>query len=69
MICKIHNNQKLATDDIKELEDIVWNKIGTKDEYDKTYSKTNIGVLIRKISGLDKKLQRMLFPNLWTVII
>lgn len=63
VICKIHNNQKLATDDIKELEDIVWNKIGTKDEYDKTYSKTNIGVLIRKISGLDKKAAKDAFSK------
>lgn len=54
VIYKIHNNQKLSSEDIKELEDIVWNKIGTKDEYEANYPKKNIGVFIRQISGLDK---------------
>lgn len=63
VIYKIHNNVKLSEDDIKDLENIVWNKLGSKEEYISTYSDKNVGVLIREIAGLDIRAAKEAFSK------
>lgn len=55
VIYKLRNNQKLSIDDIKYLEEILWHKIGTKDEYKNTFGEESLTKLVRKIVGLDAK--------------
>lgn len=63
VIGKIHRNEKLSSGDIKELEDIVWSKLGSKNEYDETYDKKDVGVLIRQTVGLDANSAKAAFST------
>lgn len=53
-VYKLRQNKKLSAIDMQELEKILWNELGTKEDYKKEYGDTPIGVLIRKIVGLDR---------------
>lgn len=53
-IYKIRNNKKLSEGDLKELEKILWNELGSKADYENEYGDTPIGKLIRKIVGVDR---------------
>ena len=53
-IYKIRNNKRLSEGDMKELEKILWNELGSKTDYENEYGDTPIGKLIRKIVGVDR---------------
>jgi type I restriction enzyme R subunit len=56
---KIENMEQLTDADFSELERILWNELGTKDDYDRyTIGMTcgsNVAVFIRSIVGVDRK--------------
>lgn len=54
-VYKLRQNKKLSAVDMQELEKILWSDLGTKEDYKKEYGDTPIGVLIRKIVGLDRE--------------
>ncbi|HBR01255.1 MAG TPA: hypothetical protein DD738_01430 [Ruminiclostridium sp.] len=54
-ISKLKGNQPLTPDDVRSLESILWNELGTKEQYDAQYGKTPLGELVRSIVGLDQK--------------
>lgn len=54
-IAKLKGNQPLTADDVRSLESILWNELGTKEQYDAQYGKTPLGELVRSIVGLDQK--------------
>jgi len=51
-IAKLKSNLPLTPADVESLEHILWNELGTKDQYDKQYGKTPLGELVRGIVGL-----------------
>lgn len=51
---KLRQNKKLNANDMKELERILWDELGTKDDYQMQYGDTPIGRLVRKIVGVDR---------------
>lgn len=53
-VYKLRNNKKLNETDMKELERILWTEIGSKEDYIKEYGDTPIGILVRKIVGVDR---------------
>ena len=53
-IYKLRNNKALTAGDVKQLESILWNELGTKEEYEKEFGDTPITRLVRQIVGLDK---------------
>jgi len=53
-VFKIRNNKKLSEGDLRELEKILWNELGSKADYKNEYGDTPIGKLIRKIVGVDR---------------
>jgi type I restriction enzyme R subunit len=55
VIAKLKGNVPLTPSDIESLEDILWNKLGTKEQYDAQYGKTPLGELVRSIVGLSQK--------------
>lgn len=55
VIAKLKSNQPLSSNDIKELENILWHDLGTKDQYASQYGETPLGELVRSIVGLDQK--------------
>lgn len=54
-IAKLKGNQPLTPEDVRSLENILWNELGTKEQYDAQYGKTPLGELVRSIVGLDQK--------------
>lgn len=53
-IYKLRNNKKLTKEDMKTLERIMWEELGSKAEYEKEYGDTPVTKLVRKIVGLDR---------------
>lgn len=53
-IYKLRNNKQLTKEDLKTLERIMWEELGTKSDYEKEYGNTPISKLVRKIVGLDR---------------
>ena len=52
-IAKLKSNKPLDSDDLKSLENTLWQDLGTKDDYQKEYGDQPIGEFIRSIVGLD----------------
>jgi type I restriction enzyme R subunit len=52
-IHKLRTNKKLTAQDLKTLEDILWNQLGTREDYEKEFGKTPITKLVRQVVGLD----------------
>jgi type I restriction enzyme R subunit len=54
-IRKIHNLESITTEDLEELERILWQELGSKEEYDKTTDQTNLVVFVRSLIGLNQE--------------
>ena len=56
---RIYNLQQLSSADIKELERILWEELGNKEDYDRIASDmaygNNVGAFIRSIMGIDRE--------------
>lgn len=55
VIQKIRNVEKLSADDIKQLEHILWEELGSKQDYEYTFQGEPLGVLVRKIVGIESE--------------
>ena len=53
-IYKLRNNKPLTKEDLKTLEHILWEELGSKVEYEKEYGEMPVDKLVRKIVGLDR---------------
>jgi len=49
VIKRLKNNHPLSLNDIKYLEKVLWDELGTKEEYTKTYGKIPLLKMISKI--------------------
>ncbi len=65
-VYKLRNNKKLSEADLKELESILWNDLGTKKDYEKEYGSTPIGKLVRKITGVERSVLNEAFSEFLT---
>lgn len=52
-IFKLRNNKKLTKEDVKTLEKVLFNDLGTHSDYEKEFGDTPVSVLVRKIVGMD----------------
>ena len=52
---KLKHNKKLTELDLKELERVLWQELGSKTDYEKEYGDTPIGRLVRQIVGVDRQ--------------
>ncbi len=70
---KIQNLEKLTGSDINELERILWQELGTKEDYERFLSRENLTVdipvaaFIRKVVGLDRQKAISLFSEFISV--
>ena len=60
---KIYRNEKLSHDDIASIEKILWQDLGTREDYEKEFGDMKILRLIRKINGLDEEAVRQAFAD------
>lgn len=54
-IYKLRHNKQLTRQDVDALEIILWNELGTQDDYKKEFGDTPITKLVRQIVGLDQQ--------------
>lgn len=54
-IFKLKNNKKLTKQDLQTLEELMWEKLGSKEEYIHDFGETPVNKLVRKIVGLDRE--------------
>ena len=66
MIAKLRTNQPLTTTDIASLEEILWNEIGTREDYEQEIGKKPLGEFVREIIGLDMKAAKEAFSDFLT---
>lgn len=52
-VYKLRSNKKLTKEDLHSLEEILWHELGSREDYQKEYGDTPIGMLVRKIVGVD----------------
>ncbi len=65
-VYKLRNNKKLSESDLKSLEKLLWEELGSKTDYEKEYGNTPIGCLVRKIVGVDRSVVNEAFSEFLT---
>ena len=60
-VYKLRRNKRLTAEEFAELERILWEELGTKEEYQKEYGETPVGRLVRKIVGVDREVVNAAF--------
>lgn len=63
VIAKLKSNEPLSSQDLKNLEKVLWTDLGTKQEYQKEYGDKPIGEFIRSIVGLDMNAAKEAFSK------
>ena len=53
-VYKLKHNMRLTQTDLKELENVLWKELGSKEDYRKEYGDTPIGRLVRQIVGVER---------------
>lgn len=53
----------MTQEDIKELEKILWNELGTRDEYVAEYGEKPLGEFVREIVGIDMNAAKEAFSE------
>ena len=53
VIAKLKTNKPLCGNDLKVLEHILWNELGTRQDYENEYGDKPLGEFVREIVGLD----------------
>lgn len=54
-VYKLRNNKQMTTTDLAVLEKILWQDLGSKDDYVKTYGEKPVGMLVRELVGMDQQ--------------
>lgn len=62
-VYKIRHKKPITQEDIKHLEKILWEDLGTKDEYEKEFGSESLVRLVLKIVGLDRGAANELFSQ------
>lgn len=55
VIAKIKNLEQITNDDLEELERILWQELGTKEEYQDETDVENLAVFVRSLTGLSQE--------------
>ena len=63
VISKLKSNIPLSTDDIKILEEILWDELGSKQDYEAEYGQKPLGEFVREIVGLDMNAAKTAFAQ------
>ena len=62
-IKKLKSNIPLSKEDIKELENVLWSELGTKEDYEHEYGQKPLGEIVREIVGLDMNAAKEAFSE------
>ncbi len=67
-VYKLRNNKQLSEGDLKELERILWQELGSKEDYIKEYGDTPVGRLVRRVVGVDRTAVNEAFSEFLTEV-
>ena len=67
VIQKIQNIEKINPEDMKELERILWEELGTKSDYNKITTQENLAIFIRSLIGLSQDAIQQKFGSFLSV--
>ncbi len=62
-IAKLKSNVPLTSDDVKELERVLWKELGTKKDYEDAFENKPLGEFVREIVGLDMNAAKEAFSE------
>ena len=63
VIAKLRGNVPLTGEDVQALEKILWNDVGTREDYEAEYGKKPLGEFVREIVGLDMNAAKEAFAR------
>ena len=63
VISKLKKNQPLTENDVEELEKILWNQLGTKEDYEAEFGGKPLGEFVREMVGLDMNAAKEAFSK------
>ena len=63
VIKKLRTNEPLTDADIKELENLLWSEIGTREDYEAEFGSKPLGLFVREITGLDMNAAKQAFSK------
>lgn len=63
VIYKLRNNRELNKDDVKHLEKILWQDLGTKEEYQSEFGNESLLKLVISLVGLDRQTTNEIFSK------
>jgi len=62
-IAKLKTNKPLSQENVSKLEDIIWNELGSKDDYSHEYGDKPLGEFVREIVVLDMNAAKEAFAE------
>ena len=62
-IAKLRSNIPLTDDDVKELENILWSQVGSRQDYEAELGAKPLGEFVREIVGLDMNAAKEAFSQ------
>ena len=62
-IAKLRTNKPLTDTDVNALEEILWQEVGTKQDYEKEVGEKPLGEFVREIVGLDMNAAKEAFSD------
>lgn len=62
-VYKLHHNRPLTKKDVEMLEEVLWEKLGSKDQYKESYGEKSVTILVRELIGLDKGAAKAVFSD------
>lgn len=65
-VYKLRNNKQMTTTDLAVLEKILWQDLGSKEDYVKNYGEKPVGMLVRELLGMDQQAVNEVFSEFIT---
>ncbi len=62
-IAKLRSNVPLTEADVKQLEDILWSEVGTRQDYEAEFGSKPLGEFVREIVGMDMNAAKAAFAE------
>ena len=62
-IRKLRNNEPMQKVDMDDLEDLLWNRLGTEEQYHNEYQNQPLGEFVRSVVGMDKEALNQAFAK------
>lgn len=62
-IAKLRSNIPLTSDDVSELEKILWSEVGSRQDYEAEFGKKPLGEFVREIVGMDMNAAKQAFAQ------